>query len=84
MTTPSRSEPDDHSVKGVANRGPLGPNGAHINPSTSPATAPTNSPCPGCGSTKGSARVGKFRSQCLDCNSTFPNEEFGLPNQDPQ
>jgi hypothetical protein len=25
-------------------------------------------PCPGCGSTKGSARMGTFRSQCLNCN----------------
>lgn len=41
-------------------------------------------PCPGCGSTKGSARVGTFRSQCLDCNSTYPNAEFGLDNQESQ
>lgn len=72
----------DNGVKGVANRGPVGPNGAHIASAISSALPPN--PCPGCGSTKGSARVGIFRSQCLDCNSTFPNEEFGLPNQDPQ
>jgi hypothetical protein len=41
-------------------------------------------PCPGCGSTKGSARVGTFRSQCLNCNGLFPNGDFGLDNQDPQ
>lgn len=41
-------------------------------------------PCPGCGSTKGSTRVGKFRSQCLECNSTFPNGDFGRDDQDPQ
>ena len=41
-------------------------------------------PCPGCGSTKGSKRVGKFRSQCLNCNSTFPNGDFGRDDQDPQ
>lgn len=41
-------------------------------------------PCPSCGSTKGSKRVGKFRSQCLNCNSLLPNAEFNLPDQEPQ
>lgn len=41
-------------------------------------------PCPGCGSAKGFSRVGTFRSQCTNCNSTFPNAEIGIPNQEPQ
>jgi len=41
-------------------------------------------PCPGCSSTKGYSRVGKFRSQCLNCNSTFPNAEIGRENLEPQ
>ena len=41
-------------------------------------------PCPGCQSTKGYSRVGKFRSQCLNCNSTFPNAEVNREDQEPQ
>lgn len=41
-------------------------------------------PCPECHSTKGSTRVGKYRSQCLNCNALLPNAEFNLENQDPQ
>jgi len=41
-------------------------------------------PCPSCESTKGYSRVGKFRSQCLNCNSTFPNTEIGRENLEPQ
>jgi ribosomal protein L37AE/L43A len=41
-------------------------------------------PCPECGSTKGSKRVGKFRSQCLNCNALLKNEELNLTNQEPQ
>ena len=55
------------------------------------ATSPSESepiprpmPCPECGSTKGFHRVGKFRSQCTNCNGLFPNEEIGLDNLDPQ
>jgi hypothetical protein len=41
-------------------------------------------PCPECGSTKGYSRVGKFRSQCLDCNALVKNEEINRENRDPQ
>lgn len=41
-------------------------------------------PCPNCESRKGYANLGVFRSQCLNCNSTFPNSEVGRDNQDPQ
>lgn len=41
-------------------------------------------PCPECKSTKGYTRVGKFRSQCLNCNSLLKNAEVDLENQDPQ
>jgi hypothetical protein len=32
-------------------------------------------PCPECQSTRGYVPVGKFRSQCLGCNSLLKNEE---------
>ncbi len=31
--------------------------------------------CPECSSTKGYVAVGKFRSQCLNCNALLKNEE---------
>lgn len=45
---------------------------------------PRPMPCPGCESTKGFQRLGKFRSQCTNCNATFPNAEVGVDDQDPQ
>lgn len=41
-------------------------------------------PCPQCESTKGYARRGKFRVQCLNCNSLITNEEVDmqLPNEE--
>lgn len=41
-------------------------------------------PCPECQSTKGTTRVGKFRSQCLNCNALLKNADVNLPDQDPQ
>lgn len=41
-------------------------------------------PCPGCGSVKGFTRVGKFRSQCTNCNSLLTNSEIGRDDRDPQ
>lgn len=41
-------------------------------------------PCPECESTKGYSRVGKFRSQCLNCNGLLKNEEIGRENLEPQ
>lgn len=41
-------------------------------------------PCPECQSTKGFKRVGKFRSQCLNCNGLLKNEEIGRENLEPQ
>jgi uncharacterized protein (DUF983 family) len=41
-------------------------------------------PCPECSSTKGYTRVGKFRSQCKNCNSLLQNAEVNLEDQDPQ
>jgi hypothetical protein len=41
-------------------------------------------PCPECQSTKGYSRVGKFRSQCLNCNALLKNEEINRENQEPQ
>src|SRR3954469_20684303 len=41
-------------------------------------------PCTECGSNKGFVRVGKFRSQCTNCNALLTNAEIGVPNQDPQ
>lgn len=41
-------------------------------------------PCPECSSTKGYSRVGRFRSQCLNCNALLKNEEVNRENLDPQ
>ena len=41
-------------------------------------------PCPECGSTKGYSRMGKFRSQCLNCNSLLKNEEINREDLEPQ
>jgi hypothetical protein len=41
-------------------------------------------PCPECSSTKGYSRVGKFRSQCLNCNALLKNAEINRENLDPQ
>jgi len=41
-------------------------------------------PCPECASTKGYSRVGKFRSQCTNCNALLTNEEIGRENLEPQ
>lgn len=41
-------------------------------------------PCPECESTKGYSRVGKFRVQCLNCNSLLKNSEVDLNDQTPQ
>lgn len=35
-------------------------------------------PCPECGSTKGYARMGKYRVHCLGCNSLLKNEEVDM------
>lgn len=35
-------------------------------------------PCPECSSTKGYSRVGKYRVQCLGCNSLIKNEEVDM------
>jgi transcription initiation factor TFIIIB Brf1 subunit/transcription initiation factor TFIIB len=41
-------------------------------------------PCPECSSTRGYSRVGKFRVQCLNCNSLIKNKEVDmeLPNEE--
>lgn len=49
-----------------------------------PEHVPRSYPCPRCESTQGFNRVGKFRSQCTNCNSTVPNSEIGRDNLDPQ
>ena len=41
-------------------------------------------PCPECGSTKGYSRVGKYRSQCLHCNSLLKNAEINREDLEPQ
>jgi len=41
-------------------------------------------PCTECGSTKGYSRVGKYRSQCLNCNSLLKNSEIGQEDQESQ
>jgi uncharacterized protein (DUF983 family) len=41
-------------------------------------------PCPECSSTQGYTRVGKFRSQCTNCNALLTNAEVGRENQEPQ
>lgn len=56
-------------------------------PETSPSEPEHESrsyPCPGCGSAKGFNRVGKFRSQCTNCNSLVSNSEIGREDLDPQ
>lgn len=35
-------------------------------------------PCPACQSTRGYSRVGKYRVQCLGCNSLLMNEEINM------
>lgn len=49
-----------------------------------PEHEPRPYPCPRCESTKGFHRVGKFRSQCTNCNALLSNEEIGIDNQEPQ
>lgn len=39
-------------------------------------------PCPECSSTKGYTRVGKFRVQCLNCNSLIKAEEVDMQNEE--
>lgn len=41
-------------------------------------------PCPECESTKGYSRVGKFRSQCLNCNALLKNAEIDREDLEPQ
>jgi hypothetical protein len=41
-------------------------------------------PCPECNSTKGYSRVGKYRSQCLNCNSLLKNAEINREDLEPQ
>lgn len=41
-------------------------------------------PCPECSSTKGYARVGKFRSQCQNCNALLKNAEINREDQEPE
>lgn len=41
-------------------------------------------PCPECSSSRGYTRVGKFRSQCLNCNALLKNAEVNRENLDPQ
>lgn len=41
-------------------------------------------PCPMCESTKGYTRVGKFRSQCQNCNALLKNAEIDIEDQEPQ
>jgi ribosomal protein L37AE/L43A len=41
-------------------------------------------PCPECTSTKGYSRVGKYRSQCKNCNALLKNSEINLEDQEPQ
>lgn len=41
-------------------------------------------PCPECFSTKGYTRVGKYRSQCLNCNALLKNAEVHIEDQEPQ
>lgn len=40
-------------------------------------------PCPECSSTKGYIRAGKFRSQCLNCNSLLKNAEIDREDLEP-
>jgi hypothetical protein len=46
--------------------------------------SPRPVPCPECGSTKGYSRVGKFRSQCMNCNALLQNAEVNREDQEPQ
>lgn len=41
-------------------------------------------PCPECNSTKGYSRMGKYRSQCNECNALLTNSEVGRDDQEPQ
>jgi uncharacterized protein (DUF983 family) len=41
-------------------------------------------PCPECLSAKGFNRVGKFRSQCQNCNALIPNSAIDQEDQEPQ
>jgi len=45
---------------------------------------PRPMPCPECSSTKGYSRVGKYRIQCLTCNSLLKNSEVDIQDQEPQ
>jgi uncharacterized protein (DUF983 family) len=47
-------------------------------------TSPSEPPCPECGSNKGFHRVGKFRSQCTNCNALVMNAEINREDLDPQ
>jgi hypothetical protein len=49
-----------------------------------PEPQPRPLPCTECGSTKGYSRVGKYRSQCLNCNALLKNAEINLEDQEPQ
>ena len=50
--------------------------GPRPEPDSTPASRPM--PCPECESTRGYSRVGKFRVQCLGCNSLLKNEEVDM------
>lgn len=41
-------------------------------------------PCPECSSTKGYSRMGKYRSQCKNCNALLKNSEVNIEDQEPQ
>lgn len=41
-------------------------------------------PCPECSSTKGYSRVGRYRSQCLNCNSLLKNVEVNQEDLAPE
>lgn len=53
-----------------------------VNPPSSEGS-PRPFPCPECGSTRGYSRVGKFRVQCLNCNSLLINAEVNFEDQAP-
>ena len=41
-------------------------------------------PCPECFSTKGYSRVGKYRSQCQNCNALLKYAEVNREDLEPQ
>lgn len=49
-----------------------------------PKREPRPYPCPECESTQGYNRVGRFRSQCRNCNSLLTNAEINLEDLTPQ